>query len=545
MNVRVNLGTILLAGFLSMTGTAWAGDGCANGEFKQNNKCYKIGSQCSDYNSTSNKVCNNSKDTLQCDWDSSKSTCFAPKKKESGDCQPGEFKQDNVCYKLAAQCGEYSSTNDKVCNNSKDTLQCDWDNSKKICFNAPPKDGNKNPEPKMSLDDATNLLLSAPETQEMMVYKSSASFVGSPVKMPQGRFNKGKNQASFTFPPAPSEQNGLQRTMNLTAPVSLTNLTDPQHSSWVNTFTSKYASAELGFDYSVFTVKGANIVHQADAKAYADGAVLGYKKSLFDGRISGSYDAGPVASDRSDDYYSWRVRLDALGKTEYFKSGSGQLRIDLNETIAPFLPDRKVLFTTPTWKFVIAGLPMEAQVVPYGEYGMKDMKIAATQGYAATVSGKPFAGVVASVQVGPALRDLNRWAEDIGGIISSIQAYLGIDITVLRQTVNLYGIVGMRDPASLPLKAYMCRGANYDSLESLDGRIFAHAQVGIFTKVAVSVTKKVCSVFGDCLGFGDEVKEMVEKYTTLVYDHNFFKWDGKQWPQSKKPIDQGCSEYTI
>jgi hypothetical protein len=49
---------------------------CPEGQFEMDGRCWNIGYQCSDYDGTTSRVCNNGSDDLRCDWDSRSHTCY-------------------------------------------------------------------------------------------------------------------------------------------------------------------------------------------------------------------------------------------------------------------------------------------------------------------------------------------------------------------------------------------------------------------------------------------------------------------------------------
>ncbi|MDQ3231803.1 MAG: DUF4360 domain-containing protein [Pseudobdellovibrionaceae bacterium] len=102
---------------------------CRKDEIAFGGSCRPLARQCSGYDFTDAKVCNNGKDSLQCDWVPGSQRCVSS-------CPQGHFSMDGQCYKTAQNCSEYNGTSDKVCNNGHDKLQCDWNSQKRSCFKA-------------------------------------------------------------------------------------------------------------------------------------------------------------------------------------------------------------------------------------------------------------------------------------------------------------------------------------------------------------------------------------------------------------------------
>lgn len=102
---------------------------CSQDEIAFGGQCRPLARHCSGYDRTDSNVCNNGKDSLQCDWVPASQRCVSQ-------CPQGHFSMDGQCYKIAQHCSEYNGTSNKVCNNGHDALQCDWNSQKRSCFKA-------------------------------------------------------------------------------------------------------------------------------------------------------------------------------------------------------------------------------------------------------------------------------------------------------------------------------------------------------------------------------------------------------------------------
>lgn len=100
---------------------------CGRDSILVNGQCKPLAQRCSDYNNTNVEVCNNPKDTLQCDYVPSTKECVSK-------CPHDHFSMDGQCFKKAQNCSEYNFKGGKVCNNGEDSLMCDYNDGSRQCF---------------------------------------------------------------------------------------------------------------------------------------------------------------------------------------------------------------------------------------------------------------------------------------------------------------------------------------------------------------------------------------------------------------------------
>lgn len=103
------------------------------------NRCFEKYSSCSQYNYLDPLTCNSGKDNLQCDWSRSSRTCYAEGGNGGPGGGSNNHDQEwwstiyNRWYPKNGSCEQYNGTNYLTCNNSKDNLQCQWNSRGDTC----------------------------------------------------------------------------------------------------------------------------------------------------------------------------------------------------------------------------------------------------------------------------------------------------------------------------------------------------------------------------------------------------------------------------